>query len=234
MIWYKELGYAYNPFTIKPGFFDDEVVGYDKEIETLIDWLKEDSMCFLEAEYGLGKSTILKFLINEFRGDYRIAHISRNRSDRSFNYEKLLVEANKGLGKFFGKKAKEVILIIDETERLNEKDCKAIEQLYQKGFIKSVLFMDSSFKKTKFSQEIKEAIGKNILKLNPLTGEQAVELARSRLEENQEWISDDVIKKVFEKSNKNTRFFLLNLEDLFKRALDAGEEKITKELVETI
>ena len=122
MIWYKELGYAYNPFIIKPGFFDDEVIGYDKEIETLITWLKSDSMCFLEAEYGLGKSTILKFIINEFKDEFRLAHISRNRSDRAFNYEKLLVEANKGLGKLFGKKAKEVILIIDETEKLNEKE----------------------------------------------------------------------------------------------------------------
>ena len=234
MIWYKKLGYAYNPFTIKPGFFDDEVIGYDKEVDTLIDWLKNDSMCFLEAEYGLGKTTILKFLVEEFKGEYRIAHISRNRSDRSFNYEKLLVGANKGLGKLIGSKAKQVILIVDETQKLNEKDCKAIEKLFREGYFKAVLFMDSSFKKVDFTQTCKELIGKNVLKLSSLSEKEAIELARSRLETNQEMISDEVIAKIFEKSNKNTRFFLLNLEDVFRASIQEGKEIITKEKVEDL
>lgn len=232
-LWYKQLGYAHNPFTIKPGFFDDEVVGYDEEIETLVSWLTQEKLCFLQAEYGLGKSTILKYLVNELKGKFKIAHISRNRSDRFFNYEKLLVGANKGLGKAFGKKAKKVILIVDETEKLNEKDCEHIDNLFSAGYFHSVLFMDASFAKTGFSSEIKKKIGKNILKLSPLTTPQATDLVYSRLE-REDLIAKDVVEKIFLYSNKNTRFFLLNLEDVFAHAISAGKKTITKEDVDAV
>ncbi|MFP4523390.1 MAG: hypothetical protein ACOCQQ_02555 [Candidatus Nanoarchaeia archaeon] len=231
--WYKKLGYAYNPFTIKPGFFDDEVVGYDKEIETLVFWLKNEKLCFLQAEYGLGKSTILKYLVNELKEDFKIAYISRNRSDRSFDYEKLLIGANKGLGKLFGKKAKKVILIVDETEKLNEKDCEHIDNLFSAGYFHSVLFMDASFAKTGFSSEVKKKIGKNILKLSPLSIENALNLVYSRLE-RKDLISKELVEKIFLYSNKNTRFFLLNLEDVFAYAIRAGKKAITQEDVDAV
>ena len=75
-VWYEKLGYKYNPFTIKPGFFDDEVVGYDKEVEKLIKQLNTHTMVFLEGEYGQGKTTILKYLINEFSGKKKVIYIN--------------------------------------------------------------------------------------------------------------------------------------------------------------
>jgi len=233
-LWYKRLGYAHNPFTIKPGFFDDEVIGYDFEIDTLVKWLSQENLCFLQAEYGLGKSTILKFLVNELKGKFKIAHISRNRSDRSFNYEKLLIDANKGFGKLFGKKAKKVILIVDETEKLNEKDCENIDNLFSAGYLHSVLFMDASFAKTGFSSEVKRKIGKNVLKLAPLDEKFVVELVRSRLERHEELISDELIKKIFADSNKNTRFFLLNMEDVVRHAINADKKQVSLEDVNAI
>jgi len=227
--WYNELGYAYNPFTIKPGFFDDEVFGYDDEIDDLILALQGKSMNFLEGDFGLGKTTIVKYIINELKGVYRIAHISRNRSDRSFDYDSLLKGANKGFGKLLGKKAKDVVLIVDETEKINARDCEQIMNLYDEGFIKSVLFIDASFKEARLTGDVKKEIGKKIIQLKSLSSDDAVELVRSRLEGHEELITDAFIKKVFDKSGKNTRQFLLNMEDVCRNAIKNNRVMVTKD-----
>ena len=229
-IWFEKIGYAYNPFTIKPGFFDDAIFGYDEEIDELIKSLNNKSMHFLEGDFGLGKTTILKFIINDFKETKKkVIYISRNRSDRSFNYSKLLKGVNKGINKLLGKKAKNVILIVDETEKINNNDCKQIKQLFDDNYIQSVLFIDISFKEAKLSDEIKSTIGKNIIKLRELTPKDAVELIRDRLEKNENLISDDYIKKIFNISKKNTRQFLLNIEEVCRHAIDNNRTSINKE-----
>ncbi len=229
-LWFEVLGYAYNPFTIKPGFFDDAIFGYDTTVDNIIETLSEKNMAFLEGDFGLGKTTLLKFIVNEFKGrKQKIIYISRNRSDRAFNYAKLLKGASKGFAKLFGKKAKDVTLIVDETEKVNKKDCNQILQFYNKRNIKSVLFIDVSFKDARLSPEIKKEIGKTVFQLKPLDAKDAVELIRDRLEKNNELISDDYLKKIFTISKKNTRQYLLNVEDVCRHAIENGRTKVTKE-----
>jgi len=232
-IWYEKLGYSYNPFTIKPGFFDDEIIGYDDEVDMLIEKLSDSNMCFLEADFGKGKSTILTYIINEFAGKNRIIHISRNRSDRSLDYEKLLKNAKKGLGRMFGVKAKNVILIVDEVAKINMKDCRQIAEYYDQGFIQSVLFADVSMRDARLSDDIREKISKNIVKLNDITDENAIALVKSRLE-SKDLIDDDSVVKIFQKSKKNTRLFLASLEKVFKAAFDADQERVSEKNLEVL
>ncbi len=225
-LWYETLGYAFNPFTIKPGFFDDEVIGYDREIDTLIKKLSENKMYFLQGNFGQGKTTILKFLINEFSGKFKVIYISRNRSDRAFDYSKVLKGASKGLKKLFGMKAKNAILIVDETAKINNSDCEQIEKYFKDGYFKSVLFIDKSLDESKLSQQIKKLIGKNILTLQTLKPSEAVELIKSRLDTDVKLITDDLVKKVYDKSGKNTRQFLLNMEDVCRHAIEDGRKSV--------
>ncbi|MGE0793369.1 MAG: hypothetical protein AB7V77_04305 [Candidatus Woesearchaeota archaeon] len=232
-IWYEKLGFKENPFSIKPAFFDDEIIGYDKEVDTLSKKLKKKNMFFLEAEYGKGKSTIIAYLINEFKGKNKIIYISRNRSDRALNYAKLLKKANTGFGKLFNLKAKNVVLFIDEVGKINKKDCMQIEELYSKNYIQSVLFADVSLKEANLTNSIKKEIGKNTLKLKNITSKDAVELVKSRLE-TLDLISEDLIKKVFTKSKENTRTFLNNMEKVFRYSFEKGNEKIKNSDIEVI
>lgn len=227
--WYEKLGYAYNPFIIKPGFFDDEVVGYDGEVDLLVKKLQTKTMYFLEGEFGLGKTTMLHYLINEFKDNNRVIYISRNRSDRAMDYSDLLKGASKGLKRLVGAKAKDAILIVDETAKINHEDCRQIEHYYKEGHFKSVLFIDKSMEESRLSKNIKKEIGKNVVQLKPLDEKAAVELARSRLDGNDELITDDLIKAVYKKSEKNTRLFLENLEDVARHAVDAGRNSVKKD-----
>ncbi len=228
-LWYETLGYAYNPFIIKPGFFDDEVVGYDKEIDSLVKKLSSHAMFFLEGDFGLGKTTMLRYLINEFAGQHRVVYISRNRNDRAFNYAVLLKGANKGFGRLFGAKAKNVILIVDETAKINEEDCNQIMTYFDSQNILSVLFVDKSYKESRLTDDVQKIIGKNVVALKELKVDQVIELVRSRLDGGNEFISDAIITSVFEKSGKNTRLFLAAMEDVARAAVKAGREEVSKE-----
>lgn len=231
--WFKELGYTYNPFTIKPGFFDDEIVGYDKVIEQLVAKVNEHDMCFLEGGYGQGKTTAIQYLVNEFQGKNRVVHISRNRSDRAFNYDELLKKAS-GIKGWFGGRSKDVILLVDETAKINESDCQQIMDLYDAGYFQSVIFIDKSLKESNLSDEVKKEIGKNVFVLGSITPKDAVEIVRSRLDDNEGFVTDKLIEEVFAKSKKNTRTFLANMEDVSRNAIENGRQIITKDDVAII
>ncbi|MGM5480606.1 MAG: hypothetical protein ACQESC_04045 [Nanobdellota archaeon] len=226
--WYEKLHYKHNPFTIKPGYFDDEVIGYDKEIDTIIAKINDGNIVFLQGEYGQGKTTILTYIINEFSGKNKIAKITRSRSDRPYNYEKLLVRANKGIKKAFGMKAKNAILIVDEAGKLNKHDYTKIEHLHEQGNLKSIVLIDNEINKKLTTSSIEKEISKNTIAITPLSEEDAISLVRSRLGGGEKLISDQLIKEIFEISKKNTRQFLENLEDVFRKAIDSGKEKISK------
>ena len=226
--WYEKLNYVYNPFTIKPGFFNDEVIGYDKEIETLIKWVNKGEFAFLEGEYGQGKTTILKYLINEFEGRRPVIYISRNRSDRAMNYKNLLVGAKGAFGRFFGIKAKNAFLIVDETEKINARDCADILKYADEGNFHAVLFIDKSMKDSRLSKEVKKRIDKNVISLKSLHEKDAVALVRSRLDGNKELISDANIKKVFARiPEKSTRTFLLAMEEVCRNAINHDRSSVT-------
>jgi predicted AAA+ superfamily ATPase len=225
--WYEQLNYIYNPFTIKPGFFNDEVIGYDKEIETLVEWVHQGKVAFLQGEYGQGKTTILKYLINEFKDQRDVIYISRNRSDRAMNYKDLLTGAKGTFGKLFGIKAKNAFLIVDETEKINAKDCEQIIHYLDTGHFHAALFIDKSLKESRISPELKKRIGKNIMQLKSLHEKDAVALVRSRLDGNEKLISDANIKKVYSRlPEKSTRSFLLCMEEVCRNAIEHGRDSV--------
>ncbi len=227
-VWYEKIGYAYNPFIIKPGFFDDEVVGYDAQVDKLVDMLQNGEMAFLEGHFGLGKTSIIKYVINEFSGKNKVIYISRNRSDRAMNYSNLLKGASKGFKGFLKIKAKNAILIVDETAKINARDCEQIEEFHKSGHFKSVLFVDASYKDARLNKSTKKLIGKSVVILKPLTPKGALELVRSRLDGNEELVSDEIVKAVYAKSDKNTRRFLENMEDVCRVAISAEKESVSK------
>lgn len=232
-LWYERLGFKSNPFTIKTAYFNDEIIGYDNEIDTLIEKLSEHHMIFLEAEYGKGKSSIIQYLINEFKGQNKIIKVSRNRSDRALNYAKLARKTRGFFGKILNLKPKNVILIIDEVDKINQKDCDEIEKLFNNKILQSVLFVGVNFSKANLSNKIKKNMEKNLIVLKNLSPNEAIELVKSRID-TEEIISDEIIKVIFEKSNKNTRSFLENLERVFKGSFEQGKDKITLDDVKFI
>jgi hypothetical protein len=68
-----------------------------------------------------------------------------------------------------------------------------------------------------------------VVTLKSLSSENAIELVRSRLDGNDEFVTDDHIKAIYDKSYKNTRRFLENMEDVSRHAVTSGREQVAKE-----
>jgi len=228
--WYKEIGFYNNPFSIKPSAYSDELIGIDTT--KLLEDISEGKVIFIEGEFGKGKTSILKKIINLFGGKKKVVYYSCNRSDNSIHVDNLLNGGRSFLQKLFGIVPNGMIFLLDEVSELSEEDSEALLNEYEKN-IKSIVLVGPNYKKAKLANGIKEKINDNVVKLGDLKEEDAVELIRKRLGET-ELLSDSIIKTLFKKSNKNPRLLLKNCEEVCRYAITHGYDKVTEEHIKKV
>ena len=180
--WFEEFGFLKNPFSIKPAAFHDELIGYEDKIDNLIDDLETGSVWFLGGKYGTGKTTALKKVINTFRGQGVLIYFSLNRSEESVDFNSLIKNRGNFFQRMFGGKPKGCILLLDEAQRLTKKDSDNLLDLFEREYLKSIVFVSHKFDKVRFTAEIKELIGKNIMHVGEISPDEAVKLIRKRIE----------------------------------------------------
>jgi len=167
LTWYHNLGFFNNPFSIKPAAFHNELMGYDEITEEINEKIAESNTIFISGEYGTGKTTALKRIINEFKGGTfegkKVIYYNCNQSEESIDYDKLLIKAGGFLRKLFGVRKKGMIILLDEAQDMNKKDTEQIRNYYDEGFFKSVIFV-SKKEDIKLTEELEELIGKNKFK----------------------------------------------------------------------
>lgn len=222
-LWFREVGFFNNPFSIKPLAFHSEVYGYD--IQEILTKIKGGEVLFIEGDYGKGKTTVLKKIIREFGGKKELIYYSCNRSESNINLDELLT--GKGFfTKLFKIKSNNNILLLDEAQDLTEEDSKGLCDYYRKHF-KSIVLVSLDYKKVKFSNGLRELIKDNIIKLKELSDDDSVRLIRKRIG-NSQILSDEIIKKIFSKSDKNPRKFLRNCEEVCRYAVEEGDEIVNE------
>ncbi|MBS3107426.1 hypothetical protein J4468_00780 [Candidatus Woesearchaeota archaeon] len=230
--WYKQLGFYNNPFSIKPAAFHDDIVGYEKEVEQILDLVEMGAIISLEGDFGLGKTSILKRIVAEFGGNKKIVYYSCNTTESNIDYDKLLIERHGFIGRLLKLKSKEMILLLDEAQDLSAEDSEKLLEYYREGFFKSIVLV-SKEGKNEYQAGIKKLIGKNIFKLKKLSDEEAVKLVRKRIG-NLSFLTDDMIIDIYKKSENNPRVLLENCEDVCKEAVEEMEDKVQKEQVKNI
>lgn len=224
MVWYKELGFNNNPFSIKPGAFNAEIVGYD--LSEIINKIDEAKVLFIEGEYGFGKTSILKHIISRFGGQKKVAYYNCNRADESINTHGILKGSRGFLARLVGGMPSDLILLLDEVERISQNDQKDLLKHYKDGSIKSIVFLGPDFDKVSFSIDFRKLMVNNVIKLTELTDNEAVQLVRERVGALK-LLDDRIIKLVFKHSSNNPRLMLENLEDVVRYAVDNNEEQVT-------
>ncbi|MBT3985586.1 hypothetical protein HOD38_05965 [archaeon] len=230
-VWFRELGFFNNPFSIKPAIYSDRIVGYEEVVDEIAFSVLNKKMLFLEGEYGEGKSTILKRLINDFGGQKQVIYYSCNRMEARLNVKKLLNGRYGFWGKLFDMKPKDMILLLDEAQELGAKDYSKLYSYYQEGYLKSIVFVGKEFKKEEIDDNLKK-VSKEV-KLRKLTDAEIVTLVRRRVG-SLPLLTDDVIKTVYNNSDKNVRKMLKNCESLCKHAVNFGETKISEDMIKEV
>ncbi len=230
-VWYKSLGFKTNPFSIKPAFMHDEVIAYD--LESIYNKIDYGEVIFIEGPYGSGKSTILKNIINEFGGKKQVVYYSANRRGKAINFEKLLKGKYGFIGKSLGLMPKDMILLLDEADSMGKDDFDNLQHYYENGNFKSIVFVADNFDKLKINDYFLDLVQDNIISLTELDEDEAVSLIHSRIGDS-DFISDDIIKRIYQLSKKNPRTLLKNCEDVCKYAYDFGDDQVMEEHVKEV
>ncbi|MCW8965382.1 MAG: ATP-binding protein [Candidatus Pacearchaeota archaeon] len=233
--WYNELGFFSNPFSIKPSSFNNELFGNSSEVSKIIEKMQENGMILISGEFGVGKTSVLKKLIAEFKGNFfkgkKVIYYNCNQSNKSIDYDKLLINAGGFFTRLFRIRKKNMILFLDEMQDMNKKDFKKLKEYYYDSFFKTVVLV-SKYDDLELGEELESLIADDKFQLGNMTKTQAIEMIRNRVG-NLKFLSDDIIIKIFN-TNKNARTFLKNCEDVCRASFEAGEEEVSLTKVKEI
>lgn len=228
-IWYRRVGFYNNPFSIKPAAYRDRVTGLETAVDDISYAILTKKLIFVEGEYGQGKTTILKKLINDFGGNKQVAYFSCNRLDGRLNIERLLKKRYGFLGRLFGFEAKDMVLLLDEAQHLGTDDYKSLSEHHKKGAFKSIVFVSPKLN-GEANGLTTNALVVNLKKINE---EEAVKIVRQRVG-HLHLLSDEIIKELFRRSNKNVRELLKNCELVCKYAVDSEMTKVTEDILKEV
>lgn len=227
-IWYEELGFYENPFSIKP-IFSSILFGYEKELKLLISSIKKGEIVTLEGDYGLGKTTIMNHLIEEFGGQKKLVYVSCNRFDK-LDISDIIKNAGSLIKRLLNKKTRNIVLVLDEAQELTKKDFENIFEGYIDNFFKSIIFITPDYNLLNLTEKYDKVIR---IKLYGITEQQAISLVYERLE-GKEIMDKKIIKKIFNISGQNPRAFLSNCEDVCRAAFLSGAKVVKDEHLKAI
>jgi hypothetical protein len=235
-LWYRQLGFYNNPFSIKPAAFHDNLFGYDSAISEVVRRIKDGGVIFVEGEYGAGKSTLLKKIIHAYGGKKEVVYYSFNVADQKINIPELIEGRKKGFwsGLFFSGDDGNLILLLDEAQDMTKEDSEEVMKALEEKKFKTIVIVTKDTKKMNFGDGMKKAIGKdNIIKLNKLSEDAAIKLIRKRVGDTK-LLSDQMIKLLLKKSDYNPRHLLKNAEEVCKYAVENIEDVVKEEHVKKV
>ena len=224
MEWYEELDYEENPFKDNE---DTELIGYEDLVNDVLYRIASGNIVCVEGKSGAGKTAILKAAVNKFKGNDKVVYLDGQQLENGLNIEHVLKKRSGFMKSLFNKKPKNMILLLDEVQKISEKNCERIKYYFDNNFIKSAVFTSSDFKKSSFTDSLRERISKT-LQLRELTEDEATDIVQSRLG-NDEIIPEEVIKEVFNKSDRNMKRFLNTCDGLCSFAFKNNGRKVLPE-----
>jgi chromosomal replication initiation ATPase DnaA len=223
MEWFEELDFYENPFSVHPKKFLNQLVGVEQVLNDLFYRVESGSMVFIEGGAGLGKTSLLRRIINKFRGKKRVIYFDCREIDSKANINELMQRRYGFFGKLLKLTPKNVILLLDNVA-LSKKNAERVKFYFDEGYIKSVIFAGKSYSSVALPQSLKERIGARVVKLKAPTAEEAVEIVRKRIGDTI-FADDALIKKIYKYSGKNTKRFLENCEKIAKKVVKAKRDK---------
>ena len=203
--WYKKFKWKNNPYSIKVN--DSVFVGLTEERRTLASLVEGGNICILIGENGVGKSSLLRWLEKRLKR-YNIHYLNSEWIKKDFNIEQYL-KKNKP---YFRDYKKNMVLLIDEAQKLENWFRIEVQSLWERNIVKSIVFShDGEGDYENLPQQLKSRISNRIIRIKKLKKEDAYELIRLRCGGKNpfdEYAMDEIIKR----SDGNPRKILENCE----------------------
>jgi Cdc6-like AAA superfamily ATPase len=229
MTWFEELGFDSDPFDTSPEASALYSVGLEQNLSELEYYVRSGSIVFVEGGPGLGKSVLLRMLMDRFGSKTVYMDCSLDK----LNPGKIIKNKTSFLNKLLGRELKGVILVVDNIEGLSQQDMESLKYYYDNNYFGAVILAGKSFKSAGFPEALADRIGNRILTLSPLSDDDAVLLVRRRLGST-DLIGDDAVRKLYRMSGKNAKKFLELCSQACEKAVKSKNSKVTTENLDSL
>jgi HJR/Mrr/RecB family endonuclease len=230
-VWYKEISFFSNPFSIKPVSLHSKMFGAETVVKKIVKKIHDMQQIYFYSDTGFGKTTILKKIFNDLSKIYNIYYCNCSQGHESINLNKYICASNGFFNKLLGFPKKKVILLLDDIQDINRQDFEKIQKCFNDKKIDSIVYTSNS-RDFLNNRELVKHIKNNIITIDQISENDAVKLVKSRLG-SLKYISEENIKKIFRK-NKNIRSFLQNMDTVFKHTIKNGDDIVTKSIIKKV
>jgi len=181
-----------NPFSIKSNPY---VVGLEREKKLLLQYIKNNDICFLTGHLGTGKSSLLLWIKNNLNS-HNVFYIDAADVEKNFSIKEFLKNSKKWFD-IFRTYPRNIVVLLDESQDCDYNLQKALKLHWDHGHIKSIVITQINQNLGNFSPSFKDRIGKRIIKLDKLNKLDAINLINLRLR-NKKLFDEKAIEKIIE------------------------------------
>jgi Cdc6-like AAA superfamily ATPase len=224
MEWYEKLGFDEDPFSTDSRENHDKLVNMDDVVQEIFYRIDAGSMLTVEGGPGTGKTTLLMIAARKFGGSRNVVYVDSKVLDKNLNITHLLQDRYGIWGRILNKKPRNMIVLLDNVQALSKKNTERLKYYFDQNYIKSIVFTTERYSKAKFSDSLKDRIGKRVVKIPALTDEDAIEIVRKRIGES-ELFNDELIKKIFKSSHYSPKELLVNCSNVASVAAKKGRKR---------
>ncbi|MBN2367654.1 ATP-binding protein [Candidatus Woesearchaeota archaeon] len=225
MEWYEELDFDEDPFSADPRENHEKLVNVQELLEEIFYRIDSGSMLVVEGPEGSGKTTSLMMAARKFGGKKNVAYVDCKVLDTKLNITRVLQDRYGVFGRLFNKKPKNMIVLMDNVDYLTRQNTERLKYYFDQNYIKSIIFTTKSFRRAKFSDSLRDRIGKRVVKIPEFEEEDAIEMIRNRIGET-ELFNDELIKKIFKLSKGSPKTILKNCAKVTREAVSKGRNRV--------
>ena len=205
--------------SIKPSHI---LIGYDKELSQLLDYIKNSNPAIIQGDYGVGKTSALLYLYRTLSTEnYNVYYIS---GDFLFSLKDFKKEIKKKLSFFdrlLGREFKNnTIILLDEADKAPDEVIFYIKNAYDSNKIKSFVF--AAINPEVFPNSVLHRLGDRRIYLNGISREHVIEFFKKRVHPTiLDFVEPNVLYQIWETSHGNPRKML----ELMEKVLILKKEK---------
>ena len=225
MEWYEELDFDEDPFSVDPRENHEGLQNMQDIIDEMFYRINSGSMLVIEGDSGNGKTSTLMVAANKFGGRGKVVYVDCEKLDNNLNITHVLQDKYGLIGRMFNKKPKNMVVLLDNVHHLSKVNTERLKYYFDQNYIKSIIFTCENFKKAKFTDSLRDRIGKRVVNIPKLSDDDAVEIVRYRIDDS-ELFNDKLIKKIFKLSKSSVKLLLENCSKAAKSAVAKERKRV--------
>ncbi|MBU0756902.1 MAG: hypothetical protein KKF44_02465 [Nanoarchaeota archaeon] len=223
--YYEKLDFDEDPFSTNPKRFLDCLIRLNDVSDEMFYRIESGNMLVIAGNPGSGRTSLLMKAAKKFGGKKKVIYVDSLKVDKNLNISNLLFDRFGLLGRILKKKPKNMILLLDNVNNLTRVNNDRIKYYFDQDYFKSIIFTCEKYSQVKFSDSLKDRIGKRVVNVPDLDEQDAVELIRSRIG-NSDLLTDELIKFLFNQSGCNPKKMLENSAMIAERIAKSSRTRI--------